>query len=91
MRLSCFPPNEFPHRANKDGTMDSICPRCFATIGRATWEAELEKMEASHACDPVQLFHFEPVTKCFPDLRAFRFGPRAAAPRRSADLAASGR
>ena len=47
--------SEFPHRCNKDGTIDSICPRCFATIGTSTWEADLEKMEAAHMCSPEQL------------------------------------
>ena len=23
----------FPHRRNKDGSLDSICLKCFATIG----------------------------------------------------------
>ena len=43
---------EFPHRMNKDGTIDSICPRCFVTLGRSTWEADLDRMEAAHLCQP---------------------------------------
>ena len=46
---------EFPHRMNKDGTTDSICPRCFATVGRSTWEADLDRMEAAHVCEPSRL------------------------------------
>jgi len=49
--------SEFPHRSNKDGTLDSICPRCFLTIGTSTWEAELEQMEARHVCSPERLRH----------------------------------
>jgi len=49
---------EFSHRMNKDGTTDSICPRCFVTIGRFTWEADLDRMEAAHSCDPVRLASF---------------------------------
>jgi hypothetical protein len=49
---------EFPHRMNKDGTTDSICPRCFTTVGRSTWEADLDRMEAAHSCDPVRLASF---------------------------------
>ena len=52
---ACF---EFSHRMNKDGTTDSICPRCFITVGRSTWEAELDRMEAAHTCDPVRLASF---------------------------------
>ena len=44
--------SEFPHRMNKDGTIDSICPRCFVTLGRSTWEADLDRMEAAHLCQP---------------------------------------
>jgi hypothetical protein len=66
---------EFSHRMNKDGTTDSICPRCFTTIGRSTWEADLDRMEAAHACDPTRLASFSqhrrmPVaSERFPELR----------------------
>jgi len=46
---------EFPHRMNKDGTIDSICPRCFATVGCSTWEADLDRLEAAHICEPARL------------------------------------
>jgi len=49
----------FPHRTNTDGTIDSICPRCYATVGNAHWEAELKRMEADHICDPGQLAYFD--------------------------------
>lgn len=49
---------EFPHRMNKDGTTDSICPRCFTTVGRSTWEADLDRMEAAHSCDSARLASF---------------------------------
>ena len=44
---------------NKDGTIDSICPRCYATIGTSTWEADLERIEAGHVCDASRLSHFD--------------------------------
>jgi hypothetical protein len=50
---------EFPHRTNPDGTIDSICPRCYATIGNARWETDLKRPEADHVCDPVLLAYFE--------------------------------
>ena len=51
MPLVCPSHIDYPHRTNADGTIDSICVRCHITIGRSTWEAELERMEASHVCD----------------------------------------
>jgi hypothetical protein len=49
----------FPHRTNPDGTIDSICLRCFATIGNAHSETRLEQMEADHLCDRAQLLYFD--------------------------------
>lgn len=51
--------SKFPHRMNKDGTIDSICPRCYATIGTSTWEADLERIEAGHVCERSRLSHFD--------------------------------
>lgn len=50
---------EFVHRSNRNGTTDSICRSCFITVATATWEAELERKERVHACDPwtVERFH----------------------------------
>lgn len=59
MRSLFFRQSEFPHRMNKDGTIDSICPRCYATIGTSTREADLKRMEAAHVCEPSRLSHFE--------------------------------
>jgi hypothetical protein len=41
----------FPHRRNKDGSYDSICPKCFATIARATTDRELLAFDQKHVCD----------------------------------------
>jgi hypothetical protein len=49
----------YPHRMNTDGTIDSICPRCYVTIASSTWEAELEVMEADHVCEPGRLSYYE--------------------------------
>lgn len=49
----------YAHRINEDGTLDSICPCCFLTIATSTWEADLERMELLHVCDPNRLSHFE--------------------------------
>ena len=50
---------EFPHRANGNGTTSSICPRCYITVATSTWEADLERAEVAHTCDPKQLSAFQ--------------------------------
>jgi hypothetical protein len=40
----------FPHRRNRDGSFDSICGICFATVCSASTESELEAMEMKHIC-----------------------------------------
>jgi len=42
--------NGFAHRANKDGSFDSICLKCYATVGTAYDESDLDAMEAVHHC-----------------------------------------
>jgi hypothetical protein len=54
---------DFPHRMNIDGTIDSICPHCFVTIGCSTWEADLDRMEAAHICEPARLASFNGPTR----------------------------
>jgi hypothetical protein len=49
---------EFPHRLNKDGTYDSICPFCFVTIACERREENLARFERDHVCDPRRLEHF---------------------------------
>jgi hypothetical protein len=41
----------FPHRRNPDGSFDSICRVCFATVARCNTEDELKEMERNHVCD----------------------------------------
>lgn len=47
-----YVPSAFTHRQNHDGTTDSICRRCFATIVTAPREEDLDRAEHSHCCDP---------------------------------------
>jgi hypothetical protein len=53
----------FCHRRNNDGTIDSICTRCFATVGTAQKESELPEIEHNHTCDPYWLSRWEPVSR----------------------------
>ncbi len=46
----------FPHRHNHNGSFDSICRACFATVASVTEERELEFYESKHRCDPVTLY-----------------------------------
>ena len=47
------------HRTEPDGTIHSICPRCYGPVGNAHQETDLERAEADHICDPVLLAYFE--------------------------------
>ena len=49
---------EFVHRENRDGTIDSICRRCFVTVVSSTLRADLERREKDHICDPLALARF---------------------------------
>lgn len=40
----------FPHRHNRDGSYDSICVKCFATIATERIEEMLAESEQAHAC-----------------------------------------
>lgn len=43
-------PPAFPHRRNRDGSYDSICPACYITIARSKHEAGLAAHEQAHIC-----------------------------------------
>jgi len=43
---------EFAHRRNSNGTIDSICRRCFVTVANAIEPSDLEQSEHQHICDP---------------------------------------
>jgi len=40
----------FPHRRNRDGSFDSICLKCFATVASHKTEKELEAEDKGHVC-----------------------------------------
>jgi hypothetical protein len=41
----------YPHRLNRDGSFDSICLKCFATVANTETETELKAREKIHICD----------------------------------------
>ena len=51
----------FPHRLNRDGSYDSICLTCFATVANTREVADLDVHDQSHVCDPVVLLQRSPV------------------------------
>jgi hypothetical protein len=62
-RVCCMVLNEpFCHRRNNDGTIDSICTRCFVTAGTAQNESELPEIEHNHTCDPDWVLRWQPVS-----------------------------
>jgi hypothetical protein len=42
--------DEFAHRANNNGTFDSICLHCFGTVASLPIEIDLRLKEDSHLC-----------------------------------------
>ncbi len=51
----------FVHRYKADGTIASFCRSCFMTIASSQWEADLERAECNHKCDPIQLEHLDAI------------------------------
>jgi hypothetical protein len=39
-----------PHKINRDGTLNSICMRCFKAIAAHKRETEIEEIERAHVC-----------------------------------------
>lgn len=51
----------FARRENSDGTIDSICRRCYTTVRTSFSEPELECAEKAHVCDPSLLAHWNEI------------------------------
>ena len=45
----------FQHRSHPDGTVDSICLRCYRTVDSASDEHWLAKPESTHICSQMDL------------------------------------
>lgn len=54
-------PNDryFCLRRNRDGSVDSFCVKCFATVSRGESDAVRMQLELSHACNPYDVERFE--------------------------------
>lgn len=49
---------KFSHRPNSDGTVDSICHQCFATVANEAKESDLCSKEREHSCNPATVEWF---------------------------------
>jgi hypothetical protein len=47
------------HCDNHDGSVDSICTIFFVTVATSQWEADLDKAEQDHVCNPAMQARFE--------------------------------
>ena len=45
-------PPFYPHRRNRDGSIDSICLKCLLTVASARIEADLHLHDKNHVCMP---------------------------------------
>jgi hypothetical protein len=45
----------FHHRRNRSFGFDSLCSRCFASVGSENDEEALASHDAVHICDPLRL------------------------------------
>jgi hypothetical protein len=55
--MAHFSGPSFPHRRNPDGSYDSICTVCLATVATAQREEQLYPRELSHVCDPTRRYN----------------------------------
>ena len=46
----------FTYRHNEDGSHDSICMGCLATVASVMSEGLLARHEATHICSPIRLY-----------------------------------
>lgn len=54
---------QFVRRVNRDGSVDSICLECFATVATADIDVQLVSPEREHVCEPGALYRFTPVLR----------------------------
>jgi hypothetical protein len=67
----------FPHRHNSDGSYDSICKTCYATVASAQNEEALSSPELVHVCDSFALYR---ANQGFPVRTPISWSVGAAAP-----------
>jgi hypothetical protein len=56
----------FVHRDAADGTTASFCRKCFITVASSQREADLERAERNHECDPIELEYLDGILNRMP-------------------------
>lgn len=61
VKMTAALPNRplFVRRLNPDGSIDSVCRKCFMTAATAMRESDLQRSEREHICDPYWLRRFQ--------------------------------
>ncbi|HEY6491551.1 MAG TPA: hypothetical protein VIY99_20660 [Terracidiphilus sp.] len=57
----------FAHRRNANGTFDSICCQCFATVSRQSNPSNNVQLEDEHVCSSLDLHRFETRLAAWPE------------------------
>jgi hypothetical protein len=60
---------QFAHRRNADGTFDSICCRCFATVSRQSCPSNHAQVEREHVCVPIEVHSLDGHAYALPESR----------------------
>jgi hypothetical protein len=53
----------FTYRFNFDGTVDSICTKCFVTVANSDSLPDIQPKERDHVCDPVLVERYAKVSR----------------------------
>ncbi len=61
MALAAAP--TFIRRATPQGTMDSLCAECLITVCTSPEEADIQRAEQDHVCDPRLLAYWATLSK----------------------------
>ena len=59
----------FARRSNDNAIIESICKRCFATVGPCLQEADLERAEQNHVCDPSRVKYYRDLSGAVAEYR----------------------
>lgn len=57
--MGSMPGSAFSRRPERNGIIVSTCDTCFVAVALSLREAELEKAEREHACNPETLDHWK--------------------------------
>ena len=61
----------FARHLNNNGTLESICTRCFVAITKSRNESELERKEKLHVCNPWVVERYQELSHAVMEYRRF--------------------